>query len=147
MSSSGCAPATLRSFSSQYGSLTRNWTVWLPSDPGRGSLWLSTGRFTWWKPLDTFTFIRIYWWFDVLDTRRTGRWSPAAANLRSAGGAGETRMMSTWWHRLQKPVRWELKGLGDNVETHPTPVIVTLVKKKKKKNVCPKRWCNLLSYI
>lgn len=44
--SSGCAPATHRSFWFQYGSLTRSWRAWLHSDPGRGSQWWSTGRFT-----------------------------------------------------------------------------------------------------
>lgn len=43
--STGCAPATHRSSSSQYGSPTRSWRAWLPSDLGRGSLWWSTGRF------------------------------------------------------------------------------------------------------
>lgn len=41
----GCAPATLRSFWFQYGSLTRSWRAWHPSGRGRGSLWWSTGTF------------------------------------------------------------------------------------------------------
>lgn len=42
--STGCLPATRRSYWFQYGSQTRSWRVLPPSDPGRGSLWSSIGR-------------------------------------------------------------------------------------------------------
>lgn len=41
----GFAPAILKSFWFQYGSLTRSWRAWHPSGRGRGSLWWSTGTF------------------------------------------------------------------------------------------------------
>lgn len=139
--STGCAPATHRSSSSQYGSLTRSWKAWLPLDHGRGSLWWSTGRFT-----DASSQTHTHTLFSCLSslltlqhwtpgTRRTGQSSPVAASLRSAGGAGGTQMMSTWSHPSPKPVRWMLEPRGpverqpaDNVGKLPTPQIVTLVK-------------------
>ena len=40
------------------------------------------------------------------DTYATGLPLPAAASLRSAGGAGAMLMTSTWSHPLLKPVPW-----------------------------------------
>lgn len=84
-----------------------------------------------------FTDLKIW----LQGTRRTGLWSLGAASLRSAGGAGGTRTMSTWWLLLQRPVRWVPRGPVEqrpagNVEKHQTPATAILVKR-----IIGSDWC------
>lgn len=64
--------------------------------------------------------------------RRMEQWLPVAASLRSAGGAGGTQTMNTWWRPSLKLVKWTLEPKRHwrtgNEEKLPTPPTVILVK-------------------
>lgn len=63
------------------------------------------------RPLETLNAEDIVVSSVLSDTCAMGLPLPAAANLRSAGGAGVMLMMNTWSHPLLKPVPWT-RGQG-----------------------------------
>lgn len=107
----GCAPATLRSFWFQYGSLTRSWRVWHPSGRGRESLWWSTGTFHWRHTITTLTGL-----FSCSPTLKSDSKAPEERGCDRSVQPAWDQLVGLEEHRRRVLGDFNCKGLSDGYQ-------------------------------